>query len=250
MRSSYSDGFDLALYGPGQEELETPEALDVEVSAFEFPATLFKGERVVPISTLEARESRFFTGFEATEESLKGSIKPLDNILKSLRTDLLELRKLGFQHGEFGHLLSSRSRCLPLFPKEYALLKSKVVERSAQEEPLKAIRLSLLVDLSFVLECLSHNTFIILQNNLNRKKLTAGRKEPRIMIDGKELQAIMNETPLSEKAEEIHTLVYRHDSIVRSLLNYGWSKKEDEPALIEEFKEIRRKLNALFQEGE
>lgn len=94
-------------------------------------APLWGGEAVIPSPALEARVSWLLPRFHAPKEGLKRSIDTMQHVLKHLRMDALQIRRLNLQRGQAGTLAGKANRVAALLIGGCALTQRVVGEMAA-----------------------------------------------------------------------------------------------------------------------
>ena len=145
-RPAYRDSFDVSFNRSGQKEFEPTYTLDIEVSAFQLPASLLQREGIIRVFASKAREARLAVILlAAPEKRLECLILPLENILKRLRADSLEFGIFLFEFHQLSHLLIGGDRLFLLTIGVDMLLKGEIIEHTAEFKPLFAVGFSLLI---------------------------------------------------------------------------------------------------------
>ena len=171
----------IALNGAGQPELEPANIANSKIFVFKFPAYLFKGETVIPISALEAGEASFpIAVLNTAKEAFVGFIQPFKNILEYLRAYLFIFWEGILHLRELFHLIESRDRAFVLLVDGDALLKRRVVEMPTKSEPILGSLKGLRVSLKAILESLFHLSYTILRIPQSRKGVKPCRASPSV----------------------------------------------------------------------
>lgn len=149
--SSYSYSLNLSFDRPGQEQFKPANISDIEVSTFKPPSSLFKGERIISVSTFKTREAGLsFSLFEPPKKGYKGLIKALQDILKALGANIFKFRRFSFKFRQLFHLLINRDGLFVLPVHINSLLKGKIIEASAYIKPAIAVGLGLFIYLGSI----------------------------------------------------------------------------------------------------
>jgi len=153
---AHGDSLNIALDRAGEPYLESSYVADSEVLAIEIPAGLLQSEAVIAVPTLESWKAWFISVLNSAKERLVGLIKAFNHFLEALRTNSLILRESLFEAGEFLYLVVSGDRLVIVSVGCNPLLKSCVVETSAEVKPGNSVLDGLSVRLNAIFEGLLH----------------------------------------------------------------------------------------------
>jgi len=134
--SADSDGLDYTFHRAGKPEFKPTNVSDRQVFVVKFPACLFKGETVIPISSFETGEANFIPILRPTEKASIGFVKTFQCFLKDLRTNLFVFRKGNLEFRELLNLVKAGYGTVMRVVGYDALLKSRVVEITTKIKPM------------------------------------------------------------------------------------------------------------------
>jgi len=131
------DGYRLyvTFNGARETELKSAHISDKKVFAIKPPASLFQGEAIISVLTLEPGKAWLFTILNTAKEALKGFVQSLNHILKNLGANHSIFWEGGFKLRKLLNLVKTGYRTLVLAIDGDALLKGGIVEPSAKSEP-------------------------------------------------------------------------------------------------------------------
>lgn len=150
-------GLYVPLDGAGEPEFEYANLPDSEVFAFELPSSLLEGEAIIPISALEARESRFAIAIlNPAKEASIGFVKPFQHLLEHLGVYFLIFREGCFEFRKLVNLVIAGDRASILLVYDNALLKGGIVEKPTKVKPMFCLLEVLGICLNTIFEGLFH----------------------------------------------------------------------------------------------
>lgn len=146
-----SDCFNISLNRAGQPEFEPAHISDRQVFIIQFPACLFQGKAVVAVSAFESRKASLAVT-KAIKESIVGSVKAFNHILKNLRAYITVFGKRRFEFRQLLNLLIAGYGAVMGAVSMNTLLKGSVVELATKIKPTLGFLNSLRVGLNTVLK--------------------------------------------------------------------------------------------------
>ena len=151
--STYSHCLNISLDRARKPEFESADIPDGEVFAFQLPASLFQGEGVIAIPSLEPGKACFTIAvIKPVKEALVGFVQALNHVLKRLRPHFFIFRKDLLKVWKLLFLVNSRDGVFIALPDCDTLFQSGIVELAAQRKPPLGVIGSLRVGLNAILK--------------------------------------------------------------------------------------------------
>ncbi len=171
-----SDSLDVSINRAGEEQLESADVFDVEVSALKYPSSLLESERIITVPAPKPGEPGLAVAWTySLKKSFVRFVETLNHVLKALRANYLEFRERFFKFRQLSHLGNCGHGYPVLSVDADSLFEGKVVERPAEIKPLFAGGFSLVVYLCLIKIGLSHLYRLLILNVLfdNRQRCSA-----------------------------------------------------------------------------
>ena len=168
--STDGDGLNVSFYRARESKFEGAQIGDGKIFAFELPAGLFQGKRVIAIPALKPWKARLFTVLNSSKEALKGSVQTLKDILEHLRAYFPVFREGSFKLRELFNLDRLRNGVMVLPVDSDTLLKGGIVEVTAKVKPMVSLLDSLGIRLNAILKGLLHLPCTMLNLAQSRKR--------------------------------------------------------------------------------
>ena len=150
------DGFNCAFDGAREPDAATADFRERQLVAFQLPARLQKGERIIAILISESRIARFLSCFDPAEKAVESLLYSLQSILQDLTMNESHVQAFGFDVGQLVSLIEVVERDARHLVGVSSLLNGGVVQLTAQCKRGSQLLVNRPRDTQLILERLSH----------------------------------------------------------------------------------------------